>query len=227
MNRIVGVIVHNWPLKLAATGLAMLLYGGVVLSQNTQTFNGAIPVDVKGKPEGTVLLSPIPPVTQVRYFAPPDITPVTDTFVAEVDLSGVDPQAGVASVAVTMRSVDPRITILSFEPAFVSVRLEEVTTKDVPVKVSIGPLASGLELGETTVVPETVTVSGPESAIAQVASGARRCRHRPGRPRLRPGRAAHRRRCARERRATRSRSRRRRPASRSRSSPTARAGPCR
>jgi YbbR domain-containing protein len=170
LNRVVGVIVHNWPLKLAATGLAMLLYGGVVLSQNTQTFNGAIPVDVKGQPEGTVLLSPIPPVTQVRYFAPPDITPVTDTFVAEVDLSGVDPQAGVASVVVTMRSIDPRITILSFEPAFVSVRLEDVTKKDVPVRVEIGPLASGLDLGETKVVPETVTVSGPESAIAQVAS---------------------------------------------------------
>ena len=170
MNRVVRVIVHNWPLKLAATGLAMLLYGGVVLSQNTQTFNGAIPVDVVGQPDGTVLLSPIPPVTQVRYYAPPDVTPVTDTFVAQVDLSGVDPQAGVASVAVTMRSVDPRITILSFVPAFVSVRLEDVTSKDVPVKVSIGPLTTGLELGETKVVPETVTVSGPESAIAQVAS---------------------------------------------------------
>ena len=82
MNRLVRVIVHNWPLKLAATGLAVLLYGGVVLSSNTQTFTGAIPVDVIGQPAGTVLLSPIPPVTQVRYFAPPDVSPVTDTFVA-------------------------------------------------------------------------------------------------------------------------------------------------
>jgi len=170
LNRAARIIVHNWPLKLAATGLAVLLYGGVVLSQDTQTFSGAIPIDVAGQPDGTVLLSPIPPVTEVRYYAPPDVTPVTDTFVASVDLSGVDPQAGAASVAVTVRSIDPRITVISFVPAFLSVRLEEVTTKDVPVHVSIGPLASGLDLGETTVVPEHVKVSGPESAIAQVAS---------------------------------------------------------
>ena len=170
MNRAARIIVHNWPLKLAATGLAALLYGGVVLSQDTQAFSGAIPIDVSGQPDGTVLLSPIPPVTEVRYYAPPDVTPVTDTFVASVDLSGVDPQGGAASVAVTVRSIDPRITVISFVPAFLSIRLEEVTTKDVPVRVSIGPLASGLTLGETTVVPEHVQVSGPESAIAQVAS---------------------------------------------------------
>ena len=123
-----------------------------------------------GQPAGTVRLSPIPPVTQVRFFAPPDVTPLTDTFVASIDLSGADPQADAVSVAVSVRSVDPRITVISFVPAFVSVRLETVKTKDVPVRVEIGPHASGLELGVTKVVPETVKVSGPESAIAEVAS---------------------------------------------------------
>lgn len=170
MNRIWRILVHNWPLKLAATGLAVLLYGGVVLSQNSQTFNGAIPVDVVGKPDGTVLLSPIPPVTVVRYFAPPDVNPVTDTFVATANLAGVDPQAGTSSVAVTVRSIDPRITVLSSDPAFVSIRLETVKTKEVPVRVALGPLPAGVELGDTTVEPDTVSVSGPESSIAQVAS---------------------------------------------------------
>jgi YbbR domain-containing protein len=170
LNRLKRLIVHNWPLKLAATGLAVLLYAGVVLSSNTQTFTGAIPVDVIGQPAGTVRLSPIPPVQFVRYFGPPDVIPVTDTFIATADLSGVEPQAGTSSVAVTVRSIDPRITVLSSDPAFVSVRLEQVQTKVVPVKVALGPLASGLELGETTVEPASVTVSGPESAIAQVAS---------------------------------------------------------
>lgn len=170
MNRLIGVIVHNWPLKLAATGLAVLLYGGVVLSQNTQTYSGAIPVEIVGKPPGTVLLSQPPPVTQVRYFAPPDIDPVTGTFIASVDLSGVDPKAGTTSVPVTVRSVDPRISVLGSEPAFVSIRLEEVTSKTVPVQVALGPLASGLDLGETTIEPPMVVVTGPESAVAEVTS---------------------------------------------------------
>lgn len=164
------MLVHNWPLKLAATGLAVLLYAGVVLSQNTQSYPGAIRVDVVGRPPGTVLLSPIPPVTLVRYFAPPDVNPVTGTFIASVNLSGVDPRAGTSSVAVTVRSVDPRINVLGSEPAFVSVRLERLQTKSVPVRVALGPLASGLDLGKTTVEPTTVTVSGPESAVALVAA---------------------------------------------------------
>jgi YbbR domain-containing protein len=170
VTRFIGVIVHNWPLKLAATGLAVLLYGGVVLSQNTQTYSGAIPVDIVGKPPGTVLLSQPPPVTQVRYFAPPDISPVTGTFIASVDLSGVDPKAGTTSVPVTVRSVDPRISVLGSEPAFVSIRLEEVTSKMVPVKAALGPLTSGLDLGETTIEPSSVLVTGPASAVAEVTS---------------------------------------------------------
>lgn len=170
MSRFARTIVHNWPLKLAATGLAVLLYAGVVLSQNTQTYTGAIRVDVVGQPPGTVLLSPIPPVNLVRYFAPPDVNPVTGTFTAEVDLSGVDPRAGTTSVAVTVTSVDRRISVLGYEPRFVSVRLERIRSKTVPVRVALGPSPSGLDLGESTVEPTTVTVSGPESAIAQVAA---------------------------------------------------------
>ena len=44
MRRVLGIIVHNWPLKLAAIGLATLMYGGLALSQNTQTFQGVVPV---------------------------------------------------------------------------------------------------------------------------------------------------------------------------------------
>jgi YbbR domain-containing protein len=170
LSRLRRIFIHNWPLKLAATGLAVLLYAGVVLSQNNQTFTGAIRIDVVGQPPGTVRLSPIPPVRFVRYFAPPDVSPVNDTFTAEIDLSGVVPQAGTSSVPVTVKSIDPRITVISSDPAFVSVRLEDVKTKVVRVNVALGPQASGLELGDTKIEPTSVTVSGPESQIALVDS---------------------------------------------------------
>ena len=40
-----SLVVHNWPLKLAAVGLATLLYGGLVLSQSTATLTGVVPVE--------------------------------------------------------------------------------------------------------------------------------------------------------------------------------------
>ncbi len=36
VTRVIGVLIHNWPLKLAAIGLATLLYGGLVFSQSTR-----------------------------------------------------------------------------------------------------------------------------------------------------------------------------------------------
>ena len=56
-------MIHNWPLKLAAIGLATLMYGGLVLSESTQTFDGVIPVTVVNQPADTVLLTVPEPVT--------------------------------------------------------------------------------------------------------------------------------------------------------------------
>ena len=49
VTRALQVVVHNWPLKLAAIGLAALLYGGVVLTQNSNTFTQPRP----GRSRGT------------------------------------------------------------------------------------------------------------------------------------------------------------------------------
>jgi hypothetical protein len=53
---ILAFVVHNWPLKLAAIGLATLLYGGLVLSQTTQPFAGNIPIQIVNAPGDVVVL---------------------------------------------------------------------------------------------------------------------------------------------------------------------------
>ena len=85
------IIVHNWPLKLAAVGLATLLYGGLVLSQSTQTFTAASSRSTCATqpPDTFVARRPSPPVTEVRYFAPPDARPDRDDVRGTVDLAGV------------------------------------------------------------------------------------------------------------------------------------------
>ena len=94
MTRLLGIIVHNWPLKLAAIGLATLLYGGLVLSQSTATLTGVVPVDVRDQPPDTQLLKTIRPVTEIRYFAPSGVRPIESDFEAWVDLSDVEPGTG-------------------------------------------------------------------------------------------------------------------------------------
>lgn len=170
MRRFLARVVHNWPLKLAAIGLATLMYGGLVLSESTQTFGGVIPVTVIGQPADTFNLTVPVPVRLVRYFAPAGVPVTTSSFEAKVNIASVDPHAGAVSVRIQVTSPDSRINVLSYEPQFMSVQLDPLDKKTVPVQVERGAVPAGLDLGDTTVEPSVVTVSGPQSNVRQVVA---------------------------------------------------------
>src|SRR5512141_1657820 len=144
------------------------MYGGLVLSESTQTFNGDIAVVPKGQPADTFLLTVPPHVTVIRYFAPAGVPVTSSSFSAAVDLSSVDPQAGAVSVRIDVNSPDSRIRVLGYEPQFMSVQLDPIDEQVVPVQVERGVVPPGLDLGDTTVDPVRVTVSGPQSVVRQV-----------------------------------------------------------
>jgi YbbR domain-containing protein len=170
VRRLVARVIHNWPLKLAAIGLATLMYGSLVLSESTQTFNGVIPVTAMGQPADTFLLTVPPPVTVIQYFAPAGVPVTSSSFTAAVDLSSVDPQAGAVSVRIEVSSPDTRIRVLGYEPQFMSVQLDPIAQQTVPVRVERGVVPPGLDLGDTAIDPATVTVSGPQSAVRLVVA---------------------------------------------------------
>lgn len=172
MTRVLRVVVHNWPLKLAAVGLATLLYGGLVLSQSTTTFtDGVIPVTVENQPTDSFLLTAIGPVTEVRYLAAPDVaTPISASFIATIDLSDVAPGSGPRSVPIRVRAIDARISVISSEPSAIIIELDTLTQITVPVVIERGAVPVGLEVGATKVTPETVVVSGPTSIIDSVVA---------------------------------------------------------
>jgi hypothetical protein len=146
------------------------MYGGLALSQNTQTYPGVIPVRYVNEPPDTVVFpSTPPPVTSVRYFAPSGVPVATSTFVATIDLSGLDDRVGVVSVRIDVTTADSRIRVLGYEPAFATIELDRLVSRpDVPVQVVHGPVPDGLTLGPTTVEPATVTVSGTSRAARRI-----------------------------------------------------------
>lgn len=169
MSGVIGRIVHNWPLKLAAVGLATLLYGGLALSQNTQTYPGDIPVHPINEPPDVFVLSPPSHVTEVRYFAPTGVSVAASTFIATIDLANYGDTLGVVSVPIELSTPDSRVRILGFEPTFAVIELDQLQEKaGVPVQVAHGDVPDGLTLGKTTVDPETVTISGAASLVARV-----------------------------------------------------------
>jgi YbbR domain-containing protein len=170
MTRILRVIVHNWPLKLGAIALATLLYGGLVLSQSSDTFPGTVQINAVNPPADVIILSNLRTVDRIRYVAPPDLglRIDSDTFRASVDLTGVIPTGQPVSLDVTVVAVDSRVQVLDFEPKKISVTLDRVGTKTVPVRVVVGPVPSGLDVGDPVVDTQSVTVSGPQSIVSGV-----------------------------------------------------------
>ena len=171
MKRFLGRLVHNWPLKLAAVGLATLLYGGLVVSQSTKTLpNLAIPIDLVGEPADAFMLTTIDPVSEIRYFAPPGPPPLATDFEASINLSNIVPGSGPQQVQVRVTTIDSRITIVGVVPGRVTVNLDRVAQKMVDVVVDHGPTPPGLELGQATVEPRQVQVSGAASLIEHVVA---------------------------------------------------------
>jgi len=166
------LIFGNWPLKLAALGLATVLYAGVALSESTRSWSGPVPIEVLGAPTGGALLEAPGVVDRIEYRAPDDVAEQlsNDSFRASIDLSNVVPRAGAApvSVPVDVFPVDPRVRVVEYSPPGVLVRLDEVVSRVMPVLTDPGAVPQGIELGPVIAEPNQVTIRGASSRLQNV-----------------------------------------------------------
>jgi len=171
MTRIIGLVVHNWPLKLGALALATLMYGGLVVSSSAKVFAVSVPIEAIGTTPQITILSDLGAVRQIRYFAPEDLGLRLDSssFRATVDLADVDPADGRTSVPVSVVAIDPRIQVLDYEPRRIVVELDAVVSRTVPVRAVLGPIPSGLDVGDPEVGDAEVQVTGAASIVNRVA----------------------------------------------------------
>ncbi len=174
MRRAFQFVVRNWPLKLAAIILATFLYAGLVLSQSAQVWTGSVPIVPLKLPTSAVLLSNLPSVTSIRYFAPAVVAERinSSSFSATVDLSSAQAQTDnpIVIEKVTVTATDPRVTILDYDPPSIIVRLDPLVSKTVPIAVDHGTVPPGLQLREPVLSANEATVSGPESVVRLVTT---------------------------------------------------------
>ena len=172
------ILVHNWPLKLGAIALATLLYGGLVLTERSRVFTGSVPIERVNQPANVVLLSDLGVVRQISYFTSDDAGVLVDasSFRATVDLSSVDPRVAPQSLSVKVEAIDPRISILDWEPKRVNVQSDKIVTRSVPVVVDRGVVPDGLDIREPVLSVSEVVVRGPESVVRRVERAVARVR---------------------------------------------------
>jgi YbbR domain-containing protein len=172
VRRLVGLVVHNWPLKVAAVVLATMLYVGFVVSQSVVEFPGTIQIVAVNTPANAFLTATLPQATNIQYVALGDASAraSTESFRATVDLADVDPAAGPTLVSVRVESVDPRFQVVDWEPHQVQVTLDPLKTRTgIPVHVIIAsPTPSGLDVRQPVYDPQTASVTGLASVVDRV-----------------------------------------------------------
>lgn len=158
-------------------GLALvvaLIFWLIAINQENPIVIGVyserLPVTVRNIPEGLLPVQDLSKETvQVTLQAPrsswDSLSP--SDFTVYLNLAGLTP--GVHDVQVTVDGLDPRVSIVDVQRQVLRVQLDQVITKEVPVRVEImDTTAFGYDWQQPIVDPISVTVSGPESQVNQV-----------------------------------------------------------
>jgi len=168
LTRAVRFVVHNWPLKIAAIGLATLLYAGFVVSRDQLEVPGPIPIVPVGLSEDRTLLNELPTLTRIGYVAPSELGRLNASdFTATVDLSNV-PVGREVSVPVSVTSSVGGVFVVDVQPRTVRVTLDQVINRPVQVRIETTPLPPGVQQGEMTVDPPVVDVRGASTVVQKV-----------------------------------------------------------
>lgn len=170
--KVLRFLVRNWPLKLMAVGLSIILFAGMVILQTTQTWPGAVQIQAVHQPANSFLVSPedLGSVSGIRYVAPPDVRLTASSFTATLDLAGVGVAEGDSSlVKVRLQVDDSRVQVVDFRPQQIRVTLDPIETRQVPVRPTYGEPPAGLHPGTPTVSSSVVDATGPSSYVRRVA----------------------------------------------------------
>jgi len=162
----------NLGLILLSLALSTLIWATAVEQENPtleQAFPSAIPVSLTNTPAGMIAYGQTDARVSVVLRAPQSVWKALrpEDIRASVNLSGLKPGTHALPVQVQV-GLGP-VQVRRVEPSTLLVYLEKVTRSEVPVRVRLEgnpPLGYIARPPETAVL--TVTVSGPESLVAQV-----------------------------------------------------------
>ncbi len=163
-------------LGMVSLAVALALWIAVTEAENPNTitvFSGSIEVEAVNVPDGLAVASIRDPVVSVRISAPESTVRrlTAADFRAEVDLSGV--RQTTSDQRVISRVAGNRdVEIVDVTPAIVTVVLEPLASKNVPVQstlVGSPPQGYSIDQSQVEASPPQVRVTGAESLVRLVS----------------------------------------------------------
>lgn len=166
----VAAIRRNFGLKMLSLFLAIVGWAYFRFASNpliTARFDQqlSVPIAAVNLPPGYIARFPdkVAMVTVEPQRGQPPVKP--DEVKAVIDLS--NRAAGVYNVPVQL--VAPNVAVQSLSPASVTLTIEKIDQKTFPVAMYYGTQAN-VVVNHLAVTPSSVTVRGPDSELAQVAT---------------------------------------------------------
>ena len=170
--KIVRSFLSNFLTFLLSLLLAVLIWLNASQENDpTRLQSFQIPIDFIGQPENSTLVASDENMVFV-VEAPASVMDelTTENFTAVVDLSQIALGEDV-TVDVNVQPKVRNVTITSPSPDQVTVRLEQLVTRDIPVVLDIrGSVARGHTQGEPLVDPENITLVGTEAQVSRFES---------------------------------------------------------
>jgi YbbR domain-containing protein len=136
-----------------------------------RTYPDPIPVEIIGQDSGLVITGDVPKQIELTLRAP---SSVWDRLLAEegdiravLDLSGLS--AGDHNLNIQVQISTGPVRIISATPRTATVSLEPLSTKTFPIDLNVaGEPAIGYQAGDSTLEPEEIIISGPQSQVERV-----------------------------------------------------------
>ena len=167
-------LISNLKTFLLACIMAVAVWVSAVTAADpdeVRVYPRAIPLEVLGQDPRLVIVGSLPERVNVTIRAPrsiwEQITSSEGQVRALLDLSGLE--AGQHHLQVQLQVVTQPVRVVSVTPQTLDINLELLATKVLPIQLSIrGEPAVGYEAGTLRIMPQEVTISGPQSKVDQV-----------------------------------------------------------
>ncbi len=164
-------IIYQIGTFLLALILAAIIWAAAILNNDPiETRLWQIDINTTNLPSDAQLLNRPPSTGSITIQGPvsalDSVSP--DDFQAIIDLSEIP--FGENDVEIMIEGGTDGITILNKSPETARINMEQIITRDIPVRIDIrGEVARGHRQGQHTVLPEFIQVTGIASQVNQLA----------------------------------------------------------
>jgi len=170
-ERVRQSLTRNPGLKLLSLLIAFGLWSFVNFGERDTEQSLKVPLELRNIPAHLMITSPRVDFVDLRVTGPRTLLGRIDRNRLSIglDLGGVRPGPAVFRVGAEALNLPRGVKVLRLNPAQVTLELERVAHKSVPVHLRlVGKPPLDLQVADTKVSPETLQVSGPASDVEEV-----------------------------------------------------------